>query len=291
MVSTLLLITLCYSVDSRFLVRVFFQSNQNILVFGTPVYNNSLSIPTNSQTFSNSVWHLPWIPRHIHMTWKTEQMPSWSYHRQWQTMNPDYKFSLWTDAKIVTFLGTHHPRFTPLLSKLSNIEKADLIRYAVLYTYGGVYADIDANLLRKIDDWAKVYSIPSSTTALIGIEAFLKDEKERALVSFARIHQYCQWTMMCAPRHPLMLGVLNMIHRTLSGMKIPRGGVRWRVLETTGPGIFSDGVEAFLNSTDRESYPTIIVPQVAFAVGGYPLNRVKPTNKSLVQHGFKGSWK
>merc|ERR1719285_1301293 len=242
----------------------------------------------DSPTVANAVWHLPRIPKHIHMTWKTEQMPSWSHHSNWQTMNPDYKFSLWTDAKIVTFLATYHPRFTPLLSSLSNIEKADLIRYAVLYTYGGVYADIDARLLRKIDDWAKVYSLPNTTTALIGIEAFLKDDRERQLVSFARVHQYCQWTMMCAPRHPLMLGVLNMIHRIVSDKTV--SNLRWKVLDTTGPGVFSDGVEAFLNSTDRESYPTIIVPQVAFAVGGYPMLSNIPTELSLVKHDFRSSW-
>jgi len=291
-VSTLVFTALYYLVNpTYFHAGLFFQSKQNLLVVVNPLQNNSVNIPTKSPTFSNAVWHLPRIPRHIHMTWKTEQMPKWSYHKLWQSMNPDYKFSLWTDAKIVTFLSTHHPRFTPLLSKLSNIEKADLIRYAVLYTYGGVYADLDAKLLKKIDDWAKVYPLPNTTTALIGIEAFLKDDRERALVSFARIHQYCQWTMMCAPRHPLMLGVLNLIHSTVSGKIVSHFGSRWRVLDTTGPGVFSDGVEAFLNSTDRESYPTIVVPQIAFAVGGYPMNNLLPTEKSLVKHGFRSSWK
>jgi len=93
---------------------------------------------------------------------------------------------------IINFIAEHHPRFIPLLHKMHSIEKADLIRYAVLYTYGGIYADLDVELVRKIDDWAFIWSSPSSTTALIGIEAFLKNESERVLVSFARIHQYCQ---------------------------------------------------------------------------------------------------
>jgi len=207
-------------------------------------------------------------------------------------MNPGYNFSLWTDDSIVRFLADQHARFTPLLKKMSNIERADLFRYAVLYTYGGIYADLDAKLLKKIDDWAKIYSLPPSTTALIGIEAFLKDNEERKLVSFARVHQYCQWTMMSAPRHPVMMGVLDLIYNVVSGKTpLKNNDGRWRVLETTGPGIFSDGVEAFLNSSDKEMYPTIIVPQIAFAVGGYPMNRYSPTEKSLVHHYFMGSWK
>jgi len=63
------------------------------------------------------------------------------------------------------------------------------------------------------------------------------------------------------------------------------------VLETTGPGIFSDAVEMFVNSTERKIWPTIILPQEAFAVGGYPLNDKPLTNKSLVKHNFRGSWK
>jgi len=92
----------------------------------------------------------------------------------------------------VSFFKKHHPRFTPLLGKLRSIERADLIRYAVLYTYGGVYADIDVRSLRKIDDWAAIYNLPPTTTAVIGIEAFLKNEQERLDASFARLHQYCQ---------------------------------------------------------------------------------------------------
>jgi len=92
----------------------------------------------------------------------------------------------------VSFFEKHHPRFTPLLSKLRDIERADLIRYAVLYTFGGVYADADVALLRKIDDWAAIYNLPPNTTAVIGIEAILKDEQERSDASFARLHQYCQ---------------------------------------------------------------------------------------------------
>jgi len=261
-----------------------------------PLWIVNRVLPLDSDISANvstrTVAGLPRIPRHIHMTWKTSMMPHWSYHKVWQKMNPNYTFSLWTDDTIVSFLTKHHPRFSQHLNTLSNIEKADLIRYAVLYTYGGIYADIDAKLLKKIDDWAKVYPLPNTTTALIGIEAFLKDNRERLLVSFARVHQYCQWTMMSAPRHPLMLTVLDLIHDVLLGnRKVFLRNSTWRVLETTGPGIFSDGVEKFLNSSDSEQYPTIIVPQVAFAVGGYPMLSNIPTELSLVKHDFRSSWK
>jgi len=261
----------------------------------SPVWIVRRDLPLDSDILANvstrTVAGLPRIPRHIHMTWKTSMMPHWSYHKVWQIMNPDYKFSLWTDDKIVSFIKEHHPRFAQHLNILSNIEKADLIRYAVLFTYGGIYADIDARLLKKIDDWAKVYPLPNTTTALIGIEAFLKDNRERLLVSFARVHQYCQWTMMSAPRHPLMLAVLDLIHALLGNSTIFLRSPTSRVLDTTGPGIFSDGVEKFLNSTDSEQYPTIIVPQVAFAVGGYPMLSNIPTELSLVKHDFRSSWK
>jgi len=176
------------------------------------------------------------------------------------------------------------------LNKLSNIERADLIRYAALHTYGGIYADLDAELLKKIDEWATIYLVPPSTTALIGIEGFLKDDDERVLESFARVHQFCQWTMMSAPKHPLMMGVLDLIYNVVSGKTLLDNRNRWRVLETTGPGVFSDGVEKFLNSTEKKMYPILIVPQIAFALGGYPPIRNSTIGKPLIQH-FKGSWK
>jgi len=291
LVGFLCLSALAYQFDLKLPLSNFISPISRTLSRSTLLNADPLNMPTGSPTFNNAVASLPRIPRHIHMTWKTKNLPYWSKHQGWQKMNPGYNFTVWTDADIVTFLADHHPRFTPLLNKLNNIERADLIRYAVLYTYGGIYADLDAKLLKKIDDWATIYSLPPSTTALIGIEAFLKDNEERILVSFARVHQYCQWTMMSAPRHPVMMGVLNLIYNVVSGKRPLKNSGRWRVLETTGPGIFSDGVEAFMNSTDKEIYPTIIVPQIAFAVGGYPMNRNTPTKKSLVHHYFMGSWK
>jgi len=96
---------------------------------------------------------------------------------------------------------------------------------------------------------------------------------------------------MSAPRHPLMLTVLDLIYKVLVHGRMTFLSNVKRVLETTGPGIFSDGVEKFLNSTDRKRYPIIIVPQVAFAVGGYPMPDNIPTELSLVKHDFRSSWK
>lgn len=45
------------------------------------------------------------------------------------------------------------------------VMKADFWRYAVMYVYGGLYADIDAISVKPIDEW-----LDPSCTAVIGLE-------------------------------------------------------------------------------------------------------------------------
>lgn len=93
------------------------------------------------------------IPRLIHQTWKTPELPE-PYNRFAETVracNPEFEYRLWTDADNRRFVKTHYPEFLPRFdSYRHNIERADAIRYFLLYTYGGVYIDLDMENLRPI---------------------------------------------------------------------------------------------------------------------------------------------
>lgn len=59
---------------------------------------------------------------------------------------------LWTDASSREFIETHYPWFLETYDGYTYpIQRADAIRYFVLYHYGGIYMDLDIGCMRRMD--------------------------------------------------------------------------------------------------------------------------------------------
>ena len=57
---------------------------------------------------------------------------------------PEYQHILWTDKSARNLISTHYPWFLPTYDNYKhNINRADAVRYFILYHYGGIYADLD----------------------------------------------------------------------------------------------------------------------------------------------------
>lgn len=91
------------------------------------------------------------IPKIIHQTWKIEKIPSeWQeYHKTWKDKfpSPEYKHILWTDKMIRDFIKENYGWFLDTFDSYpKGIQRADVIRYFLLYHYGGIYADLDCEV-------------------------------------------------------------------------------------------------------------------------------------------------
>ncbi|OSD04182.1 glycosyltransferase family 32 protein [Trametes coccinea BRFM310] len=94
------------------------------------------------------------IPRIIHQTWKSETLPEkWvNVSQSCRDMNPGYEYKLWTDADAREFIAQHYNWFLGTFDNYKYpIQRADAIRYFVLYHYGGIYIDLDIGCLRPLD--------------------------------------------------------------------------------------------------------------------------------------------
>lgn len=68
-------------------------------------------------------------------------------------MNPGYTLEIYDNRRVDNFLGTLYPQYIPLYWSMPRYAwKADLIRYLLLYEYGGFYLDIDAKLMMGLDE-------------------------------------------------------------------------------------------------------------------------------------------
>lgn len=94
------------------------------------------------------------IPKIIHQTYKTTDIPEhWrAGQARCRALHPDYKYVMWTDEMALRFIEEHYAWFLPTFTAYRYpIERADAIRYFVLYHYGGVYIDLDDGCERRLD--------------------------------------------------------------------------------------------------------------------------------------------
>ena len=91
------------------------------------------------------------IPKIIHHIWLGSPLPDrckW-FIETWKKHNPDWTFILWDDARVAKL------RLVNLRAYIAATnwgEKSDIVRYEVLYRFGGLYVDTDFECLQSFDE-------------------------------------------------------------------------------------------------------------------------------------------
>lgn len=95
------------------------------------------------------------LTKTIFQTWKTYDVPNAWKHGQESVikMNKTWKYYLLNDHDNLQVVTRYFPWFRDTYINFPyNIQRADAIRYMLLYLYGGVYLDLDYECLRPFDD-------------------------------------------------------------------------------------------------------------------------------------------
>eukprot|EP00299_Pterocystis_sp_00344_P013368 c6542_g1_i1.p1 GENE.c6542_g1_i1~~c6542_g1_i1.p1 ORF type:complete len:549 (+),score=158.40 c6542_g1_i1:215-1861(+) len=243
------------------------------------------------------------IPRTIHMSWITETLEGLDNEtlqaiQSWRDQNPEYELKVWDECSISAFVQKEFPQFVSELQHFAKIEKLDLFRYLVLLKYGGVYTDIDTVCLYPIRLWDPTHS----ARMIIGLEADFPSMEFAKSIGAPRKTQFCQWTIAAAPAHPILTDVVNRILLRDGPHKQDDND---RVMETTGPGMWTDTVATYLQS--YQFIPADVVEgksvgDVLFLdIQGFGNSQLHsgskafddPTNygHAFVHHLFMGTWR
>jgi Glycosyltransferase sugar-binding region containing DXD motif len=99
---------------------------------------------------------MPRIPRIIHQTWKTMEIPYEIYDRRWveswTRLHPDWLYVLWSDQRLRELGRACYPGYEALYKEdVPGIYLADFGRYMVLHYFGGLYVDLDYECLKNIE--------------------------------------------------------------------------------------------------------------------------------------------
>lgn len=95
----------------------------------------------------------------IIQTWKTKIVPGHyeDFVRKVKNLNLNWNYMFFDDDDILDFIKTKMPEYYGTFCELSGkIQQIDFFRYLAIYYYGGVYLDLDIELVRGLDDFVNM---------------------------------------------------------------------------------------------------------------------------------------
>lgn len=173
------------------------------------------------------------IPSIIHLIFlrKTEPFPALfnrcemrirAIHPSWNVRRIDEDYAL-------CFLQEYLPEYIGAYGQFKhNVQRADFLRLALVYVFGGFYMDLDMLALTPLDDLR-------SHSLVLGEEKTVSQE-EKARLGLKHDKRIANYMFGAEPRHPFMKCVME---RMMEFSTVPIHSQQ-ELLDTTGPGLLTD---------------------------------------------------
>jgi mannosyltransferase OCH1-like enzyme len=175
------------------------------------------------------------IPKVIYQTFKTNDIPWLTkyYIRRFMKKNPGYIHEFYDDERIDKFFeNSFDMRICRAYRKLQiGAAKADFFRYAALYKKGGIYLDLDSDILTGLDKYLKADDV-----AIITREA-------------GHRRFYAQWALIFDREHPFLERVIEYVVENIEQNKFPHD-----VHSMTGPSVYSRAINDVIAENPDVAY-------------------------------------
>jgi mannosyltransferase OCH1-like enzyme len=221
------------------------------------------------------------IPKLIHQTWKNSEVPEnfQLLMNTWKEFHPDWKFILWTDEMNRNFISEHYPDFLNKYDNYpANIQRADAIRYFLLYHYGGVYIDLDFECLQNIEE------LLTDEECVFGLEP----QKHCERFNVEKI--ICNAFMAVCPSHHFFKQLCTVLSSEEFGEK------KTDVLNTTGPFMLTKLYGKYQEKVRIKLLPSFMLYPITIEESREVINGTSDENlETKIQnaygiHYFWGTW-
>lgn len=195
--------------------------------------------PDVQEDFPTEEGEKPRIPHIIHQTFKDENIPSiyWDNIKTVREHHPTWKYYFWTDASARQLVADRFPNWLSMWDRLRlGIKRADALRYFILYEYGGVYLDLDFEVVRPLDNTTTKYA------GIIAPEPF-----EHAAFLYEKEFILMNCFMSSRPRHPFFKHLMDQLPKTYFDVDL---------IKATGPLFVTSQYLSFYNISVADSNRT-----------------------------------
>lgn len=200
------------------------------------------------------------FPAYIWQTWKYTPASMWFKDEyrvteaSWTELHPGFVHDVITDdlqRNLIQYLyGSMPDVFEAYESLPLAVMKADFFRYLILLARGGIYSDIDTLALKPVREWLPEPLDRATVGLTIGIEA--DPDRPDWHDWYPRRIQFCQWTIVAKPGHPVLRDMVAYVTEEALRMKregvLKKGKMDKTIMEFTGPGAWTDAVFRYFNN-------------------------------------------
>ena len=151
------------------------------------------------------------IPRIIHQTWRSDEIPTvfQKIYNKNKEINPSFEFKLWSHSPgrptIDEFIKKEYPDIYPIFEKTKfGVQKADIARLAILHHYGGIYYDLDILCLKSFDNL-----IDFQSDFFYGA----MEPSEQTMAIFKKKDVLCNAFIASPAKHPIFKTALDRIKK------------------------------------------------------------------------------
>ncbi|KAF3186895.1 membrane-bound alpha-1,6- mannosyltransferase Initiation-specific [Orbilia oligospora] len=269
------------------------------------------------------------IPKIIWQKWKnridlTNVWRQDDYVREgwmtWQVFNKEFEHVVFSDVDAELFVRkeySHRPDIVKVFTEIQQrIIAFDLLRYLVIYKYGGIYNDMDTMCRRPIDSWFDDfwdYGIVVGIECTLPLDPGLPEDLQLDNFNLVYAVQFLQWTVMAAPGHPVINRTIEqLVASVINDTREDDGSVQWEIgdlwyepmaiLNVSGPGLWTRTVKHYINEQegrivadaeyaamwDIEIFgDLLLLPQAKWA----PTNSGQQDEVAFLRHFWRGSWR
>lgn len=178
------------------------------------------------------------IPKHIHQMffYETDKVIPEALEQArntWTKNHPGFKYTLWNATTVQSLISTRYPRLLNVYDSYTHwVRRADMARYVVLHTFGGIYIDLD--IKSKGVDLNNLYDNINKTS---GVVLYLTNPPITS-----------NDFMMSKPYHPFMTHVLCGLRDANHWYGLPY----LTTMMATGPLFLNSRFKSYSNKTDIE---------------------------------------
>jgi alpha 1,6-mannosyltransferase len=232
----------------------------------------------------------------------------------WHKENPECTYTRLTRSGSEEFVKENFASRPDIVELYMNLRlpmlRGDLLRYMILATRGGVYADMDVKATQPLRKWVpKQYR--NRAAAVVGIEFDKRDGP--ILVGYTYELQFASWTLAGAPGHQMYKLAVERIKERLYALAESQNCTLGElepsdddILNTTGPAAWTAIVlEALTRAAGREigtqdllglQEPTLFGDILVLAIDGFAGNvphsgAGSHPDQMLIWHQFAGTWR
>lgn len=191
----------------------------------------------------------PKIPKIIHQIWiGNREIPKQlkKYQKSWIEKHPTWDYKLWTNQDLESYVFRRKDLERLFLGPLTLGERVDILRYDILYQYGGIYADLDCVCLKPFEIFSHRYDF------MVGISHPMFARQQPAIVL-----QNC--LIATKPEHPIMARLAELLTESWDTVKYPGDEIYTTLIRT-----FFSITLAFIEEADKDGNIDIAMPPSYF---------------------------